>query len=156
MTLSHFSPRRARLWHRSDFRIPTWVTFSHPLILRARKPPEGGIFYARRMWDSNSRGALPPGGLVNRWFKPLTQSSLSFRLGLVPLPLTSLLRNIVNHYFVVTGWNLKQFRFHTQSSLSFRPVFKLSLVSEWWHYKLKWLRFQILAGRDIMWWIFAL
>jgi len=23
-------------------------------------------------------------------------------------------------------------------------------ISEWWHYKLKWLRFQILAERDIM------
>lgn len=30
----------------------------------------------RRMRDSNSRRVLPLGGLVNRWFQPLTQSSL--------------------------------------------------------------------------------
>ena len=32
----------------------------------------------RRMWDSNPRNRLGFGGLVNRWFKPLTQSSNIF------------------------------------------------------------------------------
>jgi hypothetical protein len=63
-------PRLARLYTASVFRISPALAPDNSI-----KWQKHFLEPLRRMRDSNSRRILLLGGLVNRWFQPLTQSS---------------------------------------------------------------------------------